>query len=334
MDPELDHADMTNGDVELAKPSMSQPDRLNGRFFVEAAALLSLWSILVINEGSIRLVSQAPTIDLFADGRPPKFVNLLGGIFEVIFGLAGLFVGLAALILRWYSTNATYFAMLLQTIGGYYVFLVFVFLIPGYATADLENPLFGGELSLGQSKFLGALGILTSFHFCLALQGGQFVFFCRLICGATGRNFLNQRTGYKMRAIFWNANFALSGLWTFITGVLISTNVDSGRLDTPFESPPNVGVLPGFTIFNGLIMMLWGIMGIAFGMTSMKVPDLYYIGTAVVFVFNFMNFGIVQLSLLPEPPVAAVALHNGLVFMVVFLGPYFVYLTKNEEKQE
>lgn len=319
----------THEDVEMGKSSM--PGGASRSAMLEAAALLTLWSLLVINEGSIRLIESNPAVDLLEGGRPPKLVPFLGGLFEVAFGLFGFLVGVTAFLLKRHSVTVTKVCLAVQTVLGYYVFIVFVFMIPSFRAADLPVPSLVG-LSLSQSRFIIALGILTSFHFCLALQGGQFVFMARLVCGATGENFLSQRTGNRMRAIFWNSNLAFSGLWTLLTGAIISGNVGSGKLEMEYSSPPNVGVLPLMTVATGLLMLLWGIVGVA--MAVMRIaPMFFFAGSAVLYVLALLNFGIVQFGQLDGPPGGPVALHNGLVFMVVFIGAYFVYVSANENEK-
>lgn len=321
-------------DIESGNPSfegqdLHKPPPTLSRGFFEAAALLSIWSILVINEGAIRLINAKPAGGLSV-GSPAAVFPFLGGLFEVGFGLLGLFLGIAAFILRAHNATVTKIAMVVQTVLGYYVFAIFVFVLPAFKASNLEGPSLEG-LSLGQSRFLIALGVLTSFQFCLALQGGQFVFMARLVCAATGRDFLKQKSGARMRAVFWNANLGLAGLWTLITGILITANVGSGRLDAPFVSPPNVGLLPGMTIATGAMMIAFAVMGIVVGVMKMQVSMLYYAMGAFVYLFAFLNYTIVQFGLLPEPMPGAVALHAGLVFMVVFLGPYFVHVSESEE---
>lgn len=317
----------------LAKKEESPQELTNSRFFLEAAGLLALWSVLVINEGAIRLIASNPAAGLSRDGRPPPVVLFLGGLFEVIFGLIGLFVGVAGFIFRWYSTNATKLAIAVQTLFGYYVFAVYVFVQPALTASDLEAPALEG-LTIGESKFLIALGVLTSFHFCLALQGGQFVFFVRLICGGTGRNFLMQRTGNTMRAIFWNMNLALSGIWTLITGGLINASVGGGKLDAPFAFPPNVGRMPGLTISTGIVMILYGLAGASMAGMKMRVPGWYYFVGGYVYLTAFANFTIVQFGLIEGASGGPVALHAGLVFMTVFIGPYFVRLAQMESAEK
>lgn len=303
-----------------------------GTAFTEAAALLTLWSVLVINEGGIRLVSSNPSVDLFASGRPPAFVVFLGGVFEVAFGLFGLLLGMAAFLYRWHKVNVTKAAMVTQTILGYYVFIVFVFLIPAFGAADLTEPMLPG-LTVGSSRIIITMGILTSFHFCLALQGGQFIFFARLVGTATGTDFLKQHSGYTMRAFFWNGNMGLAGLWTTITGAIVLANVGSGTLVAPFVSPPNVGRLPGFTVFTGILMMIWALLGMGITAAKIKVPVGYSLGSAFVYLIAILNYAFLQFALL-EPNGGAVALHAGLAFMVVFLANYFVLLAGRERDGE
>jgi len=137
-----------------------------------------------------------------------------------------------------------------------------------------------------------------------------------------------------MRAMFWNGNMALSGFWTLITGLIVVVNAnESGRLSKPFVSPPNVGVLPGMTIWNGVLLLAWGILGFIHALKRWAPSKMYYIGTAYVYLSALLNYGIVQFGLF-ESPSWAVALHNGLVFMVVFLGVYFLKLMADEEGGE
>lgn len=329
------HSDPT--DLESGtETTFSKVFAKRGPLLVEAGALLAIWSVFVINEGAIRLIGTNPSQGLLESGRPPVMLPFLGSLFEVFFGLFGLFLGIAAFVLKAHNSTVTKIAMVVQTILGYYVFAIFVFVIPVFNAVDLDAPSLEG-LTLGESRFIIALGILTSFHFCLALQGGQFVFMARLVCAATGTDFLRQRTGAHMRAIFWNANLGLAGVWTLITGALVSAKVDGGKLAMPFVSPPNVGVLPGMTIATGILMIVVAAKGIFIVISRRPLPKFYFPVIALVYVFALLNFGIVQFGQLEKPGVppsaGPVALHNGLVFMAVFLGPYFVHLAIKQEEE-
>lgn len=301
-----------------------------GLAFSEAAALLTVWSLLVINEGAIRLIDSNPAAGL-SIGRPSAGVKFAGGLCELIFGLAGLFIGVAAFIPKAHSTALTKTAMGLQSVLGLFVFVVYVFVIPGFRAADLTEPSLAG-LTVGQSRFLIALGAFTSFHFCLALQGGQFVFMARLVCAASGQDFLKQRSGVRMRAVFWNANMALAGLWTFATGMLVRINAGA-PLDVPFMSPPNVGLLPGMTIWTGILMMFWAAVGVIIALSRSPVPKFYFPVIAYVYLSAFLNYTIVQFGLIEDARAGDVALRAGLVFMVVFVGPYFVQVAAREQER-
>ncbi|KAI0566948.1 hypothetical protein FGB62_5g549 [Gracilaria domingensis] len=76
-----------------------------------------IWSVLVITEGALRVVTSNPSVDLF-DERPPSFVPFLGGLFEVTFGLLGLFIGMYALVLRRYNVRFIKICMVIQTVLG------------------------------------------------------------------------------------------------------------------------------------------------------------------------------------------------------------------------
>lgn len=321
-----DYKDVELGSADV-KLDMSSPHMYG---MMEAAALLTIWSLLVINEGSIRFNETAPSAGI-TQSKPdtlPNVILFISSLGEVLFGLLGLAVGIAAFFWRAHSPSITKIAMIIQTLLGYLVFVIYVFLVPAYRAHNAEVSEISG-VSLGTFKFLITLGILTSFHFCLALQGGQFIFMARLVAAATGQNFLMQQSGNKMRAIFWNLNMALSGLWTLITGAIL---VNAGTIDGPFEFPPNVGTVPGFTVFTGLVLLIWGLAGAGMGVTE-KAPIWYYFGSTFTFLIAFLNFGIAQFGTFLTPanaPVSApIAMHNGLVFVVVWLGPYFV--KKNEE---
>lgn len=329
---EMNHVDTENPKSKLHESTDgSSASGTNTVFFVEAAALLTIWSLLVINEGAIRLINSNPALGLDREEENPApgaSVLFSAGLVEVIFGVVGLFVGMAGFIFRWFNKNVTIAAMVIQSLLGYYVFVVYVFLRPAFQARDLEIPFIG--LSMGESKFLIALGVLTSFHFCLALQGGQFVFFARLICAGTGTDFLKQSTGNRMRAIFWNVNFGLSGVWTVMTGALIQISRGGGKLAKPYISPPNVGRLPGLTVATGVLIVVWALLGILLALSKSPAPSLYYFVSGLVYIFALLNYGILQFGFLPKNG-GAVAMHNGLVYMVVFMGPYFVYLAAKEK---
>lgn len=328
--------DTMDDENQVPQNFLDRNERTKTTFFMEAAALLTIWSILVINEGAIRLVDQGKPAT-FIDGRPPNAFLFAGGLAEVFFGMNGLFTGMGAFIFKQFNPTVSMVTLVLQVITGWFVFILYVFVQPIFRIIDLEDARLDG-LSLGQDRFILVLGILTSFHFCLALQGGQFVFTSRLIAAGTGKDFLKQRSGNRMRGMFWNANLGLAGLWTLITGAIVAAEVGSGKLEMAFMSPPNVGLLPGLTIATGVVMMVFACIGILLAMMRRPVHWTYFVAGAAVYVLLYLNYTIVQFGLMKaaDEEMGApsfggpIAMHGGLVYMVVFLGPYFVHLTSKE----
>ena len=298
----------------------------------EAFSLLLFWSLLVNNEGEIRFVGSIPS-DLGRSDKYPPCLEFFGGLAEVIFGLVGVFIGYSAFIPRYYSTLVTKLGMVVQSLLGWFVFITYVFARPIVEEIQgREEGILG--MSIPSTKLVLVMGILTSFHFCLALQGGQFIFLARLICAATGDDFLKQKSGHFMRAVFWNLNLAGSGLWTLITGAVVRSRAGAGKFDTPFASPPNVGTLPSITIVMGLIIICWGLVGVGMAF-SKAAPTAYFVVTGLVYVAMLLNYGILQFGFFADGGAGGpVAMHNGLVFMIVFLGPYFVLKNARGDDEE
>lgn len=318
-------------DVEAGQRAKPSRKPVSPAGVIQVAALLSLWSLLLVNEGSIRLIESNPSVRLLDSGRPSQFMPFLGGVLEILFGLFGLFVGMGAFLLRRHATPMTKLSMVVQSILSYYVFAVFVFVVPIFRIIDLEDALLPG-MSIAQGRFFLAMGIATSFHFCLSLQGGHFVFMARLVATATDENFMAHKNGSKLRAIFWNGNLATAGVWTFLTGVVLRATVGGGRLSEAFNAPPHVGVLPGMTIFSGVLMAVWGVVGITLAVCN-SAPLVYGIGSCFVYFALLLNFGVLQVGLIDGGSAGDVALHNGLVFAVVFMGTYFVYEAVEERRR-
>lgn len=320
------HADVESGNYI---PKKTSPTAV-----LEAAALLTLFSLLAINEGSIRFIRSIPS-NLGREPAPIEmspYLIFFGGLAEVIFGLFGFFVGVSAFIFSSYSTLITKICMAVQTVLGYFVFIVFIFVEPAVKAANIPGPVLTG-LSLGSSRLLITMGIFTSFHFCLALQGGQFLYMARLVAACTGTDFLKQMSGNRMRACFWNGNMGLAGLWVLITGVVVQIQVGGGELAMQYMFPPNVGRLPSFTVITGLIMMGWGLVGASLALAK-SAPTWYFVGTAVTYLVALFNFGIGQFGIFADRSAGGpIALHNGLVFMVVFLASYFVVQNAKDHDQ-
>ncbi len=101
-------------DIEAA--STPKHRRKSETALLEASALLVVWSLLVINEGTIRFMTTNPTADLLAPGRPPPIVAFLAALFEVVFGIIGLFLGLYGLVLKTHNPRTTKLCMFAQSV--------------------------------------------------------------------------------------------------------------------------------------------------------------------------------------------------------------------------
>lgn len=309
------------------------------REFTEAAYLLAFWSILVMNEGVIRFVQHGqPAAPGLFKGMPVRFwAPFMGALCEVIFGVFGLAVGLAGGVLGYFSKPLTFALIGVQTVTGWYTFLTYVFIIPAFRIANEKMPMLG--MSVAASKAVGTFGILTSLSWCLALQGGQFVFISRLMAFGGEEDFLRQRTGAGMRSIFWNANYFLAGLWATVSACIIINEKGGGLTKPgPFFAPPNVGRIPVYLLFTGLLICLWSLGGIVISaMKNKAVVRKYAIASFFVFMFVHIHYTIGQLGFIaknpapPAVPAAGAAMHNHLAFMLAFLGPYFMLKATNEE---
>lgn len=301
------------------------------REFVESSLLLALWSILVMNEGAIRFIAsgQPGAPELFG-GMPTRFPTaFLAALFEVIFGLFGLFVGLAGGILKYFNKSLQLALVVVQTLMGWYVFVVYVFLLPSYRITN-EEPMLG--LSVESSRTVGVLGILTSLAWCLALQGGQFVFISRMFAFGGNSDFLAQRKGAKMRAVFWNANYAIAGIWALISACIIINGTGGvWTTATPFFAPPNVGRFPILLLLTALLMTIWPLIGVGIVLSG-KVQSIraYTLCSFFVFLVVYANYTLVQFGFMsgnPAPPsdvANGAGFHNHLTMMLAFLGPYFM----------
>jgi len=177
----------------------------------EAGALLALWSALVLTEGTVRFILTSPSQDLFPADRPvnvlPPFLPFLAALAECVFGLTGLLVGLGAAFFNAHSRLVTIAFLGSQIVLSWFVFIIYVFLIPSYRAHYLSEPVFPFD-TVGESRAFLAMGILTSVTLCLALQGGQFAFGVRLLGHQSppGKASAAQAAMAAARGVFWNGN--------------------------------------------------------------------------------------------------------------------------------
>lgn len=303
----------------------------NKKEFVEASFLLALWSILVMNEGALRFIRHgmpgAP--GLTSDGV--RFAaKFLGALFEVIFGLFGFIVGIAGGIFDVFDKTLMYALLGVQTILGWYTFISYVFVIPSFAIAN--NKVTAAGLDPATSRAIGVFGILTSLAWCLALQGGQFVFICRMFAFAGNSDFLKQRSGAKMRSIAWNLVYAFAGFWALVTACVI-VNKTGGTWTTkpPFVAPPNVGRLPYFLLLTSLLMTVWPFVGIALSVTGKwGAVRRYSLASCFVWILVYINYTLLQFGFMAGNPAepgnvgVGAGMHNHLTMMLAFLPCYFM----------
>ncbi|KAK1866535.1 hypothetical protein I4F81_009051 [Pyropia yezoensis] len=287
----------------------------------EAAALLALWSALVLTEGTVRFILTVPAQELLPSDRSTEV-------------LPPILPFLAALMDR--MVTAAF--LITQTIQSWFVFVIYVFLIPSYRARYLEAPIFPFD-TVGESQAFIVMGILTSIALCLALQGGQFAFGMRLHAhqSPAGRQSSLHASRSVARGLFWNGNMVLAGLSTTVAGLLLLANTagngGAGRLGPPFfVAPPHVGVFPIMTLVTGLVAIVTGLVGMAACVARHLVKP-FLVLTVVNYVLLYLNFTIVQVGAIEGggPPQAG-AFHSGLVLLTALIGPYFAYRARVERR--
>ncbi|OSX78032.1 hypothetical protein BU14_0125s0020 [Porphyra umbilicalis] len=300
----------------------------------EAAALLAVWSALVLTEGTVRFILTSPGQDLFPADRPvnvlPPFLPFLAALAECVFGLTGLLVGVGAAFFNAHSRLVTIAFLGSQTVLSWFVFIIYVFLIPSYRARYLTESVFPFD-TLGESRAFLTMGILTSVTLCLALQGGQFAFGVRLLAHQSppGKASAAHAAKAAARGVFWNGNMVFGGVSTAVAGLLLLSNTagrgGAGRLDGVFAAPPHVGVFPVLTLLTGLSMVATGLSGMA-ACVAHKLLKPFLAMTVANYLLMYLNFTIVQVGAIrPTGPPQAGAFHSGLVLLTALIGPYFTY---------
>eukprot|EP00177_Eucheuma_denticulatum_P000622 GFKZ01001116.1.p1 GENE.GFKZ01001116.1~~GFKZ01001116.1.p1 ORF type:complete len:386 (+),score=50.31 GFKZ01001116.1:41-1159(+) len=340
----------TAPDPAPSKPEYKKPPTL-GPMYLEASALLLLWSFMVLIEGTVRF-NGLPLSDLGTQpsGRAHPVALFIGALAEIIFALMGILLGVMALVFRWYNGMVIKAAMLVQGVLGIYVFTAFAIVNPAYVAANPNVQLDGpGEMdgvpSRSLFRWLTACGIFTSIHMCFALLGGQFMLMGRMVGAASGEDFLKALSGTKLRAVFWHVNWALAGFWTFVFGCSWRANEGTGgdgsmlALAGAFELagafaphfPGNVG----YMIFVGLLVLLYAVKGAVLSMKRMgeRVVLGYLVGVGVVFFFEFVNYSLVQFGKAAGDQSGPSAVLASLTVAVTALGPYFLWQLQKEAEE-
>eukprot|EP00168_Porphyra_purpurea_P011723 TRINITY_DN2994_c0_g1_i2.p1 TRINITY_DN2994_c0_g1~~TRINITY_DN2994_c0_g1_i2.p1 ORF type:complete len:408 (-),score=113.91 TRINITY_DN2994_c0_g1_i2:96-1148(-) len=287
----------------------------------EAAALLALWSALVLTEGTVRFVLAAPAGDLFPADRPasvaPPFLPFLASLMECVFGLTGVLVGVGGAFFNLHNRAVTVAFLISQTVMSWFVFIVYVFLLPSYRAHFLTAPIMQFD-SVGASRAFITMGILTSAAICLALQGGQFTFGMRLLVHQGEPGKASRTAGAEGRGLFWNGNMVFAGLSTAVAGILLLANgAGAGRVATGiFGAPPHVGVFPLHDAPHGAVNgRHGGGGGGGDGRVGAAAP---FLAVSVAnYLLMYCNFTVVQVGAIRPtgPPHGHAAFHSGLVLL-------------------
>jgi hypothetical protein len=301
---------MNTSELDVEAPDMAKAMSTfpRGRLsleIAETAGLLLAWSLLVMVEGVIRLVTNAvPDGGLTPDTGFPPLVLLLGGVAEVAFGAVGVSFGVAVLLFRLRSSAIATAFLVFQSVLSWYVFIVFVIAFPAYVSAHLEAGRFGFSLSL--DRFLIVLGILTSASWCAALQAGQFILASRLRA-----MFVSGK--HKLDATVWCAFALIAGLAITVSGILVASKTAGSPLIPPPAYPPNVAIYPQMLIATGLITSIWACVGLAGSAgTTATLLKAFHLGWGPVFLINLITFSLV-FGKVPEGKLAAPAAQHALL---------------------
>jgi len=300
----------------------------------EAAALLALWSALLLTEGTVRFIQAGPSRELFPADRPadvvPPALPFLAALVECVFGLTGLLVGVAAAFFDSHSRPVTVAFLVTQTILSWFAFVIFVLLVPAYRVRYLADPLFPFD-TVGQSRAFLLAAILTSVALYLALQSGQFAFGMRLLGyqAPPARASSGQASKAAARGVFWNVTMVCGGLATTVAGLLLLVNAagrgGAGRLDAAFSAPPHVGVFPVLTTATGLLMVVTGLVGVA-TCAARKLLHPFLALSVANFLLMYLNFTIAQVGAIrPTGPPEVGAYQSGVVVVAALIGPYYTY---------
>lgn len=300
--------------------------------FTEAAALLLLWSFIVLSEGVVRFISSNPSGDL-AGERMPQAILVLAAMFEVVYGLIGLFYAGAALFFKLFDLRYAKFAMFVQLVLSTFTFTIYGVIQPIFNIID-EGPGTIDGIVHREREIIMVFSLLTAASLGLALQGGQHIFFARLVAAATQTDFMKHKSGNRPRAFFWNFNMGAAGIWLIGTGGIIIESTRNNFTDRILRFGINTGSVPGMQVWTGIMLIIWGIVGELMALRKCGAPPVYYMGSVLVYVMSFLNFTLVQLGTTPNGPVGIGCANTGLVLVFTFLGPYFVHLMSKDNEQK
>lgn len=286
--------------------------RENNSQFIENSALLIIWSLIIINEATIRFIETVPST-LPRDVSPSPYLAFSASLLQLLYGLVGLFIGVTALVFKTYSTLLIRVVFTVQFLCSTYVFSIHSLLLPIFRIRAVPE-------SERYVRVVEVFAMLTGINFHAAVHGGQLIFLSRLVSSASGITFDKLPLGNVRRCILWNANVLAAGVWNIVIGVLVNTE---NELNV-FDASPQTGSLASFSIVTGLLMVIWAACGMGIGKSKVVAPP-YFIGSAVVYVFMVLNYGILQVGTVGDATFGGqMAVNNGAVFCMALLPALFV----------
>lgn len=339
----------TNKDTEILvqphdDPSSSFPLPRYSFVAAESAGLLALFSLLIFIEGGIRLNAVDAKMLTRSSTAPefPPVVSFISAIAELLFGLLGLVLGVFSVVSSSFDRRILTLSSFVQIGLSIFVFVVQNLAEPIYRIKHVipyPEPRPVTDVSL----FRGAesMALLTGVQFTLALFLGQLIFMTRLAASSAGREVWSFPL-LRSHAIAWNANLGLAGLWTLVLGSGVLSHKElfpsSPKISgTVFFFRPHAGTEPGFTIATGVIMFGWGTIGVLLALKRHEKVNWFMLGSVVVAVVVYLNFTLVQFSLLRMGLRGGgfIATNTAFVFVTFFLSCFFLYRAKvqvNENK--
>lgn len=161
-----------------------------------------------------------------------------------------------------------------------------------------------------------------------------------MISYSGAEDFLRHRTFARQRSIFWNLNFAISGVWVITSASILIHYHGLGNTKVPLYAPPIISTSPLYMLFTGVLMVVWPLFGIGISTTKISMVRDYVVASFLVFLIVQIYFTIGQLGLVDTSTISAGSaeafggINNSLVFMVCLLGPYFMFQELKAEKLE
>eukprot|EP00897_Mesotaenium_endlicherianum_P006563 jgi/Mesen1/5935/ME000301S05059 len=257
------------------------------------------------------------------DNFPPAAL-ITGSAVEVLFGLTGLAVGLAQLVLDAGSPLATAGTIACQMLG-WYTFVVYTIAAPAYATRH-KGTLYPG-LSESQSDFVVAMGIFGGVCYCFALQGSQFFLAFKLHKIQSGKGDLYTPEYYRPRLGMWTGAVLIAGASQTAIGALLRHALGAGRFEAPVVSPPYMVFYPELTITLGCLVTLYGLVGLLFTVGVIPARPSSATGFSLLAAFIFLSHMAFQ-NLGQSFAGAALVIVNsqlvGLTFSLTYFPAYLV----------